>query len=136
MNCIDCDKAMTKNRCTCGGTWLSEAKLVEMAQDIKGSMVALPWEKRDGKSRACPECKTEMLTVRLGSVDLDRCTAHGIWFDADELQRVLHDASMFPDRGPEVTFGPVGSVDPKHYASRDAGGTSGWWVLGALGDLV
>jgi Zn-finger nucleic acid-binding protein len=127
---------MVKDRCTCGGVWLSEAKLLEMAQDIKGSLVSLPWDKRTGDTRGCPVCATAMLTVGLGGVELDRCSAHGIWFDAEELNRVLHGASGFPDRGPEVTFGATGAADPRHYASRDVGGTSGWWVLGALSDLV
>ncbi|MBA3455078.1 MAG: zf-TFIIB domain-containing protein [Deltaproteobacteria bacterium] len=39
--------------------------------------------------RPCPRCPVVMESVKLGDVPLDRCAAHGIWFDHDELERVL-----------------------------------------------
>ena len=96
MKCIACQSDMA-SRCACGAVWLSEDKLVEMAQDMKGSLVALPWQAREGAPRGCPQCSAAMLTVSLDGVELDRCAAHGIWFDAEELQKVLQRASTFPD---------------------------------------
>lgn len=42
--------------------------------------------------RACPSCKEWMLRENFGRgsrVIVDRCRLHGVWFDADELQRIL-----------------------------------------------
>jgi Zn-finger nucleic acid-binding protein len=39
--------------------------------------------------RACPRCATKMEVCLLEGVTVDRCAAHGIWFDADELSRAL-----------------------------------------------
>ena len=136
MNCIDCNTPMTTTRCACGGAWLSEAKLVEMAQDRKGSMVALPWVPRSGDHRACPVCATEMLAVTLLKVELDRCAAHGVWFDAEELQKVLERADKLPDAildGPNVRLGHSNSASS---ASNSGGGGSGWFILGAIFDVI
>jgi Zn-finger nucleic acid-binding protein len=37
---------------------------------------------------ACPVCRAAMSAVALGGVELDRCAADGVWFDADELDRI------------------------------------------------
>ena len=47
--------------------------------------------------------------MSLLEVALDRCADHGVWFDADELQRVLESATKLPDMildGPNVTHQP------------------------------
>ena len=138
MKCIACGTAMTTNRCGCGGAWLSETKLVEMAQDMKGSMVALPWENRSGTHRPCPVCAAEMLTVTLVKVELDRCAPHGVWFDADELQRVLQRADRLPEAvldGPDVRLGHSNSA-PTDYNSGGSSGGGGWFILGAIADII
>src|SRR5438552_2548738 len=96
MQCIACQREMTTTRCACGAAWLADDQLVEMAQDMKGALVALPWTPREGAARGCPECNAAMKTVSLDVVALDRCDAHGIWFDAEELQKVLTVAATFP----------------------------------------
>jgi Transcription factor zinc-finger len=48
------------------------------------------WAITDQKShRRCPVCSTEMFRMTVERVFLERCPAHGIWFDQNELQRVL-----------------------------------------------
>ncbi len=140
MNCIDCGAAMKGNRCACGGAWLADAKIVEMAQDMKGTMVTLPWVPRTGDHRACPVCTKEMLTVSLVNVALDRCAAHGVWFDANELQEVLSGANKLPDLildGPNVKLGH-GSSAPADYSyhSGTTNNVGGWWILGAIFDVI
>jgi Zn-finger nucleic acid-binding protein len=136
MNCIDCSTPMTTSRCACGGAWLSEAKLVDMAQDMKGSLVVLPWSPRDSEHRACPVCAKEMLAVSLLEVELDRCPAHGVWFDANELGTVLERADKLPDAildGPNVKLGHSNSAP----APTNSGGSgSGWFILGAIFDII
>ena len=41
-------------------------------------------------ARECPRCPTKMASVALYGVALDRCPEHGIWFDGEELGRVLN----------------------------------------------
>jgi hypothetical protein len=36
-----------------------------------------------------------METVKLGTVALDRCAPHGVWFDAQELAALLGQAKKF-----------------------------------------
>ena len=46
---------------------------------------------QDLRYRRCPECQQFMLRTnyrRSSGVILDRCTAHGTWLDADELEQV------------------------------------------------
>lgn len=82
-------------KCGCGGAWLSEAMLVQLAQRAQGALVALPWQPRGTGSRSCPQCSAAMERVKLADVELDRCTPHGIWFDANELQAVLQRAPQW-----------------------------------------
>ena len=143
MNCITCATPMTTTRCACGGAWLSEARLVEMEQDMKGSLVVLPWSPRDSEHRACPVCTNEMLAVSLLEVALDRCPAHGVWFDANELASVLQRADKLPDAildGPNVKLGHSNSATSYDYGSSSSSSSSssgsGWAVLGAIFDII
>lgn len=95
MQCPICGGVMTSSRCC--GEWIAEARLVDMAQEMRGSLVELPWKPRKGTPRNCPSCSAPMQTVTLAKVDLDRCPAHGVWFDKDELQKVLQGATKFPE---------------------------------------
>lgn len=45
-----------------------------------------------GPARLCPVCEQRMSSVTLERIPLDRCDKHGIWFDPEELQRVLEHA--------------------------------------------
>jgi predicted component of type VI protein secretion system len=40
--------------------------------------------------RGCVECRTPMVRQYLQGVEVDVCPAHGAWFDAKELQTILH----------------------------------------------
>ena len=99
-NCVACGKALAAAgktwRCGCGGAWVPEGWLVDMAEQQKGTFAELPWEPREGAPRPCPECAAPMASVALAGIELDRCTAHGIWFDAKELPAVLAKAKGFP----------------------------------------
>jgi hypothetical protein len=63
------------------------------------------------RSRPCPACSAAMAPCMLLSISVDRCHAHGVWFDHDELERVLHASaprsSKDDDDGPLETTGGI-----------------------------
>ena len=72
---------------------------------------------------------------------LDRCAAHGVWFDADELQRVLESATKLPDLildGPNVKLGHANSnpQPPAYSYHSGSSNVGGWWILGAIFDVI
>jgi len=74
---------------------VSEEALVAILEQRASTLVELPWGPRADQARPCPVCATEMQTVDLGSVHLDRCARHGVWFDAHELTSLLKQAKRF-----------------------------------------
>src|SRR5262249_48900046 len=98
LSCPSCQIALTAagrtERCAKrDGAWIHEDVLVGMLQETASAMVFLPWmprEARDGEpARPCAVCARAMQPVSLGTVALDRCVEHGVWFDATELAAVL-----------------------------------------------
>ncbi|MDP2876325.1 MAG: zf-TFIIB domain-containing protein [Holophaga sp.] len=86
----------------CGGLWLDLKLFEEIAADreTQGEVLgALPGEGPKGqvfettvRYRPCPACGKFMNRsnyARISGVVLDTCKEHGIWFDRDELRRVL-----------------------------------------------
>lgn len=101
MKCPICQAPLVEagrtNRCaTCDGAWVREDVLVAMLEQSASTLVTLPWRANaEDHVRPCPECAVAMQTVALGTVALDRCAAHGIWFDAEELAALLGQAKKF-----------------------------------------
>jgi Zn-finger nucleic acid-binding protein len=90
------DEAGRTSRCLlCEGAWVAEDVLVAILEQRASTLVELPWAARQDKPRPCAECKAEMQTVNLGSVALDRCEKHGVWFDANELTQLLKQVKRF-----------------------------------------
>lgn len=109
--CPDCRQALVKasvggidlNQChRCGGLWLTTALFERVAADREGRgtvLGALPGDRAKGsvaaeavRYRPCPECGRMMNRTnygRISGVVLDTCKEHGLWFDKDELRRVL-----------------------------------------------
>lgn len=76
----------------CHGRFLEEAVILELAGDMQVPAVPLaflPLSPRTDSPLHCPTCDKPMEPVRLASVLLDRCPAHGIWFDPEELSEAL-----------------------------------------------
>jgi len=78
----------------CGGLWLDEPTLAEMVQTMVPAEPLAPLVlavlERAEPPLACPACGTAMRAVTFCGVPIDRCDAHGIWFDARELETALH----------------------------------------------
>lgn len=49
----------------------------------------LHWVRVPRVQLPCAQCAEPMETLALFEVPIDRCLAHGLWFDADELSTVL-----------------------------------------------
>ncbi|HWO19164.1 MAG TPA: zf-TFIIB domain-containing protein [Kofleriaceae bacterium] len=106
-SCPSCRAALHQagftERCNrCDGAWIHEDVLVGLVQEKASAIVELPWHPREPAAGAAPEaprpcavCQQPMQPVSLGEVALDRCTAHGVWFDARELASVLRHAREF-----------------------------------------
>ena len=102
--CPSCQTALRQagftERCDrCDGAWIPEDVLVGLLQEKASSLVELTWQPRAPAAGAAPEpprpcavCEQPMQPVSLSEVALDRCTAHGVWFDARELAAVLRHA--------------------------------------------
>jgi len=84
-------------RCaTCEGAWIEEEVLVGLLQERASTLVELSWQPRaEVAPRSCPACRQPMDPVTLGTVSLDRCASHGVWFDAHELAHVLGQKDKF-----------------------------------------
>jgi Zn-finger nucleic acid-binding protein len=101
MNCPVCKTGLSEagrtfSCATCDGAWVASDVLVPLVEQSASSLVELPWRANtEDHVRACPQCGKAMETVALGTVALDRCEPHGVWFDAKELADVLGQAKSF-----------------------------------------
>jgi len=91
------------HRCpTCKGAWVAEDVVVGMLEERAATLIELPWTTRTaGPVRACADCGQPMQMADLGSVELDRCPSHGIWFDDTELATLLGEAKQFRKSQPQ-----------------------------------
>jgi Zn-finger nucleic acid-binding protein len=77
----------------CTGTFVQNAAFEAMAMDIAKAFFQLPAPTGTVGPRGCPVCVEPMVVEQLEGVAIDRCSAHGIWFDANELTVALEHAS-------------------------------------------
>jgi Zn-finger nucleic acid-binding protein len=90
----------------CGGVWVGNDVLAALIDDVSlhaAMRAAFPDGKVDSAAvpLACPTCRDEMSRRKFApgaDVVIDRCPAHGVWFDAHELPRVV---AFVSQRGPE-----------------------------------
>ena len=87
----------------CGGLWMDRSTFDQLAQQkeaagrVLGGVQAAaaprrPPEAQTVRYRACPRCHVIMNRqnyAQISGIVLDVCRTHGIWFDRDELARVL-----------------------------------------------
>jgi Zn-finger nucleic acid-binding protein len=101
MNCPICKRPLVQAgrtwKCeTDDGAWVRSDVLVPMLEQAASTLVELPWQaNQEDHVRNCPECSHDMQTVKLGTVALDRCVEHGVWFDRKELAELLKQAKTF-----------------------------------------
>jgi Zn-finger nucleic acid-binding protein len=85
---------------SCGGVWTDpsasrritstvDRELVGIAADVaKRAVESAPDVPTPDSRRMCPSCGAPLACVRSGRVAVDVCSAHGTWFDRDELGRL------------------------------------------------
>jgi Zn-finger nucleic acid-binding protein len=101
MNCPACQHPLEQAgrtwKCSnCKGAWVRAEVLVPLLEQSAATLVDLPWQPNaEDHVRPCPVCGTAMQTVKLGTVALDRCEPHGVWFDASELKALIGQAKQF-----------------------------------------
>lgn len=80
----------------CSGIWLDEGELellysIDETKDELKKLFKQTTSLREN-SYKCPICRKRMIKIQFNNSDLvlDRCTQnHGIWFDKDELEKIL-----------------------------------------------
>jgi len=85
------------DRCKqCGGLWLDWATLISMWTQMSpyAGEPALALRQGGARERNCPSCENMMERLQLRQVPVDRCPAHGVWFDRGELEVGLAAALM------------------------------------------
>jgi Zn-finger nucleic acid-binding protein len=100
----------------CGGALVTASELEAMMNEMSPDDQR-PLDQRllPGKDtpRKCPRCATTMKAVSIYSVTLDQCGEHGIWFDGEELAKVLHENGesyakrQFSDRAQSNSLGGI-----------------------------
>lgn len=85
----------------CGGAWLERASFEALARDqeLRASLLGdlpaperVPHASLEVHYRSCPDCGRMMNRInyaRISGVVLDVCKDDGVWFDPDELRRVV-----------------------------------------------
>jgi hypothetical protein len=102
----------------CHGSFVESAALTAMVTDMINGPWELPIAAGERGERGCPVCGDAMRCEVLEAQAIDRCAAHGVWFDDHELQDALHHAGT----GSPTTLGGWlkrlfhrdGARDPKH----------------------
>ncbi len=97
-------EATTRLGCArCRGVLVPTTEVEDMLSSLQGEPFVLATGV--GGERTCPCCTTKLATLDLFGIEVDRCAAHGVWFDGKELTSVLEAAS---------------GVDPKLIANAPA----------------
>lgn len=81
----------------CGGIWLDNASAQRVMARYDGAVAELASRATASATKRpdvrapvnCAECGASMQRKRVGDVEIDLCLAHGTWFDAGELGRVI-----------------------------------------------
>jgi Zn-finger nucleic acid-binding protein len=74
----------------CAGVWLDAQEAAVLLAPFGASSLRPAAPRAGTGPLACPHCKVAMaaLVTPVGGIEIDRCPAHGVWFDRDELAHV------------------------------------------------
>lgn len=75
----------------CRGVLIPTAEVEALIADLEKAPCVLP--AGEPGERQCPRCVARLARFTLYGTELDRCAAHGVWFDAKEFVHVLEAAS-------------------------------------------
>ncbi len=71
----------------CRGVLVPTAEAEQLISELGRAPFSLPAGQPG--DRQCPRCVAKLARFTLFGVELDRCIAHGVWFDAKEFVHVL-----------------------------------------------
>jgi len=126
----------------CWGAWIDLASVTQVAGiAIDGAMRA------SGDAMACPMCRAALRAWRAKGVVIDRCDAHGVWFDRSELDQLVAHARAGARReggvgvGEALAVGAVGAVVMAGVGSSPQSSTSdrvdtGVEAVGTIADVL
>lgn len=77
----------------CGGAFVEGAALEALAAEMTNGPWELPPPAGAPGGRRCPACALPLTVEELEGVTVDRCAAHGVWFDPEELPAALQHAA-------------------------------------------
>jgi Zn-finger nucleic acid-binding protein len=80
----------------CHGVFVENAALEALVADMTSKPWQMPAPVGTPGGRACPICASALGVETLEGASIDRCEAHGVWFDPDELESVLQHAASPP----------------------------------------
>lgn len=85
----------------CKGSWIPEEVLHDRVAAMRTGRLGgrLAWRTEARAALMCPACGMAMETLVVFATPIDRCAAHGVWFDANELAHVLMRASVVRPSG-------------------------------------
>jgi Zn-finger nucleic acid-binding protein len=116
---IDCPRCRTValtsgelRHCTkCKGSWIPTETLAEHVSTMQANVnPKLIWKHEAREALPCAVCRRMMETALLFDVPVDRCEAHGVWFDKDELSESLRRAGTYVEPKPATANDPSTGV--------------------------
>ncbi|MFN0248775.1 MAG: hypothetical protein ACKV2T_17935 [Kofleriaceae bacterium] len=118
----------------CDGIFLPLADLAGAVHDLTSIDPEISFVKERAGERPCPRCVSKMVRceVRIAldestespRAELDRCSEHGIWFDAEEL------AHVFEKVASKGFGGGVGRTQKKDGPAPGARGWTAYFKIG------
>jgi len=101
----------------CHGLWFDAGELAllseKLGRDLTVNEAALERVSTPEKPRQCPRCDRPMDKVAFGAaarVLLDRCAAHGLWFDHGELATLIGQLATTPGSHAEAVLQFMGET--------------------------
>lgn len=101
----------------CHGLWFDVGELELLAGKLGRSLelgeTAFEPAATEEKARRCPRCDKAMDKVLVGvsaRLLLDRCAAHGFWFDHGELGALMRQLTPTPGSHPDAALAFMGEV--------------------------
>ncbi|OFV80915.1 MAG: hypothetical protein A2Y78_13565 [Acidobacteria bacterium RBG_13_68_16] len=101
----------------CHGLWFDVGELELLAGKLGRSLelgeTAFEPTATEEKARRCPRCDRAMDKVLVGvsgRLMLDRCAAHGFWFDHGELGALMRQLTPTPGSHPDAALAFMGEV--------------------------
>jgi hypothetical protein len=120
----------------CQGMFVTLPDLTEALNELTGQMPTIEMVDDKGGTRACPKCAATLVRCHLKVVfgeevakprpELDRCDAHGIWFDRDEMAAVFEKA--YAKVGHQGGGGTGVNAGHGRGWKPNANGVPDWWL--------